>query len=329
MFSLEARISKIIEPIRGDLDEKPIRVRREQKLSLSIRAERESRIRSGLKQVELARLWGVTKQAVWNAIKSYGLHEEWKQAKKSEKDKRVQVGNLSDMINSIAGELVVTINHGAYLRTGDGQWAEKMAFAYLQRHRHSSNSFSKLVEVYSAYKIARDNGKRVSLTDFQELTGIHFTNVGNILRDSSLEPLVRGRPKRKPVSKEKKDTLKRVAVEGTQLSAADVAYFLDVPEFVALKNLKAYGAMFSGGCRSKIGIRGSRSGRQLTYRVASEIYEAIDIGFSVEEAAYLADSCVGVVQHALVQRRQIAGEIAETLRILYPKRRSRKPYLST
>ena len=287
----------------------------------------------GLSQVQLANRFEISYTRVQQLLKETGVYESWKEsrphyASAQEKHKMI-LEDIAGMINNVAGGLVSIIQEAAYRNSGEEQWAEKKAFEYLRKHPRSKLGLEKITALFSLYIDAEKNGNRISLSEFSELAQIPVMTISKIFNKSSLEPMVRGRLERHPINKEKKDALRRIAESGTKLSSRDISYFLGIPDYVANQDIRIYGCEFSGGLRKDIGLRCGLRRKHITYALASQIYEAIDLGFDVEETAELNDTTNKIIIYALSDRAVISRDIRRELRILYPGRKSNKSYLSS
>ncbi|MEK6940231.1 MAG: hypothetical protein AABX31_05895, partial [Nanoarchaeota archaeon] len=71
---------------------------------------------------------------------------------------------------------------------------------------------------------------------------------------------------------------------------------------------------------------GFGKGTSLTYRLASQIYEAADLGFNSTEVTELLDTTPRVVEYALTERKTLESKIINALQVLYPEENIYKPY---
>ena len=127
---------------------------------------------------------------------------------------------------------------------------------------------------------------------------------------------------RHPTPQNKKEALKR-AID-LEMSAGDIGHFVGVAWHVAQQNMERYGRKRDFACRP---IKRLFRGSALTYRASSQIYEAKDLDFTRDEIAELLGLDNKIVDYALRNRRKIGGKIKDALKILYPERKSNKPYL--
>ena len=106
------------------------------------------------------------------------------------------------------------------------------------------------------------------------------------------------------------------------------AYFLGLNDWVVNQNMTLYGLKNK---RPKVqhAIKSFGMGRNhniLTYRLASQIYEACDLGFTLEETCELLDTTPQIVDYAIKHDKKIEADIVKALRILYKDKRVNRPY---
>src|SRR3989344_4020138 len=99
----------------------------------------------------------------------------------------------------------------------------------------------------------------------------------------------------------------------------DIAYFVGLPDHFP----KAYFAKKS----SKNPAEAFISGSLLTYRLASQVYEAQDLGFTPAEIAELVDARIKTISFAIAQRISIERPIIDALREVYKDNKHDKPYV--
>ena len=202
-------------------------------------------------------------------------------------------------------------------RTNEG-WAQKRALEYkigLKRHKHAI-AFDKTLEVFRRYKEARDNGKVRTLADLGDGLNLWTTTVRRLLQYFDLPYL-----SYELSQKDKIIAKKRFKVaKGLKFNKTDAAYFLGVSERILpspvkeIKPILLPKLVFSGGST------------WLPYRVASQVYQAQDSGFSRDEIIFLLDKSSEIIDHALKNRPQIENDIIVNLRKLYPERDVKRPY---
>lgn len=94
---------------------------------------------------------------------------------------------------------------------------------------------------------------------------------------------------------------------------ADIAYFLRLPLHVPDLRYKAFGKR----PKAKRYIKSFSRHGMLTYRLASQIYEAKDCDFRKSEITELLDKDEMIVGYALFYRKEVKPKIVKGLRVLY------------
>lgn len=251
------------------------------------------------------------------------LYELWKEAKQKRKNEERERQDL-------LGRMMQEVTQKAY---ENASWAEQRAFDYVSQRKvvhEDCYTFEELLTFFSAYEKFKRKNKKVSLKKLGKSMKVAGRRATDILSAVGLDNLAGRHYERKLTPNWKKEALRRFANQKSHVGAADVAYFLRIPANAAAGNLMRFGYDMCRGLREtelKIQTDRKKGMKDLTYRLASQVYEAVDCGFSVNETAYLLDTDTRVVVYALVERRDIRKEIVRALNILYPERKSKKPYL--
>ena len=202
---------------------------------------------------------------------------------------------------------------------------EKAAeYIYKTPTNEKSNSFNSLVAAFKRYEKAKKSGKKIGLEKIVDGLDISFTQMGKILNKLNLEPIY-GKRKRTIISKEKKRAMQRSA--NTNMPSSDIAYFINlkgynINEFnnghlSARPNIKKY--IFCGGSNT--------TNRYLTWKIASEIYEAKDLtDFKDDEIIELLGINKKVLDYAIAQRNKIEPKLIRDLKIIYGAEDIKTPY---
>lgn len=169
--------------------------------------------------------------------------------------------------------------------------------------------YEKLVEVFRRYEKAAGTEEKMSLRELAD--GIAYPSlIGYILKSTGLKPLMRPDTKRKSLlSDEEKTAIDRAF--DIEMSATDIAYFIGVAHYKVQRRLSQkgkrpqYTSLFRAG-----------RGNFLTYSLADRIYEATDLGFTGDEIAYLFDTDVQLVDHAVENRHVYGPKIRQAREIL-------------
>lgn len=206
-------------------------------------------------------------------------------------------------------------------------WPYKKALEYcrysmsLPRLSNRRNySFRRLVDMFKAYQDAKIGTRNVTLTKLGSILGSDGNHgVIKILKSLGLsEPWhhsVR-------IPEEVKKNIKYAAY--TKLSPNDIAYLLGCSIDLVVNNSPRQR-------RRKVPIligSGYDQDNKLTYRIASQIYEAQDLAFNEKEIAELLDIDDGKVIFAQNNRDAVGSEIIKALKILHPDKKVEGPYKS-
>ncbi|MBP7708310.1 hypothetical protein KA107_01380 [Candidatus Pacearchaeota archaeon] len=255
---------------------------------------------------------GVSRQRAKQVIDFLGIHDAWKLAREIDKgnvlspealEKRNAVENLLDLLKTRKSKLEEA------LEPRDREALHAAEKYYSSPHRRFT-----LEDYYSIFRTYFESKERgdIHFKDLGRKTGKRYNSVSRILRSQGYE--TENKAPRLP--KEKKDILR-----ASPLTAVDIKYLFNCPspQIFANRNIKR--------CIARFGRR--KTWEFLTYRKASEIYEATDAGFSVQEVKELIGSSETLINYALENRPAIARPISETIRKFCGLDSYEKPYLTT
>lgn len=263
---------------------------------------------------------GLSKERVRQYLKLSGQHDLWKTARKESLAKGVPGESEK---NEVIGDLVGLITQIAYSRASE---AERKTYEYLTGGRRSRRmSWEKLTSLFDEYFRLKDSKEKVSLKGLEKESGISFTQVGMILRAVNLEPL-HGKRERHITPEWKKQAIRRAF--NLDVNTFDLAYFLELPNHVVYQNLRMMGDrplrpvfITEPPPESCFPV--------LNYRLASQVYEARDAGFTIEETVELLDTRKRVVDYLLEKENIVSSKIVEILGVLYPDEKITTPYVQT
>lgn len=281
----------------------------------------ESMIREGRAEAEIGKILNVSSESIRQKIHALGLYNKWKNERKRQKEdrQRAKQGKLEE-IQKLTSVLEQRVKQLVY---GEG-WAYEKAWEFFSSlkiyKQDQSYSFDRIVELFNRYDAARKKEKTLSLKELGVGIEIPPTSIGRILRVVGIDPMYR-KIERECTPKETKEALARGL--SIDMTASDLAYFLDIPFYTVADvrrrhkiKVKANKPIKRFGFRNKV----------LTYRLASQIYEAEDLGFNTEEIRELFDTREDIVNHALRYRTPIGNTIIRTLKELYPNKIINQPY---
>ena len=266
----------------------------------------------------------VTHEAVRLYLINAGLHDKWKKIRKEKKEGK---RNTKVAVNALSSYELRLYNERAYSlaeKEGWNTWAIKALNYYLETSTiNDMNYLQKLDILFTVYGDAFDNNKKLSVGRLAEISGFkNGASALDILRKSGLKPLFRELD-RHVTPKYKKEKI--IAASELGLSATDISFFLGVGEYV-VEDYWRRGKLRSGiaNLLMRLGIYGP-----LTYRKASEIYEAQDAGFTREETLYLLDTNGATYDFAARNRNVIEPKIKDVIDFLWPEFKPHKnPYLT-
>lgn len=175
----------------------------------------------------------------------------------------------------------------------------------LERHykkKTHKTSFESIVSLFEAYYEAKDSGEKLSLMELGERCGISFTQVGMILKEAEEKPLY-GARERKLLSEEGNRLAETAIMIESNLSYKDMGKIIGVPSYVLHERASRIGKKHPWT---------SIAHPALTYSKAIDLFEALDAGFSKEDAMQYAQiSSIRAYEIALARRRNIEREVYE------------------
>lgn len=215
-------------------------------------------------------------------------------------------------------------------------WAYKKAVEYftsLDKRRPSVKPFSSYLTIFQEYEQAQKTDKKLSLKELAIRAGFssYAGSVNKILRAVNVKPLF-GNNTLSP--QHKLEAMRRGAE--LRLSGTDIGYFLDIPlnnfhEFTHRKYGSYSPTAFIEIIYTDMKYRTKNCPLHLSF--ASQIYEAHDAGFSIEETRKLLPNPQGKgkhdinkIQQILTSRSGIEPTIITLLQQLYNKPELTKPY---
>ena len=273
---------------------------------------------------------GRTVDLTYEGVRQYIIRSDQGEEFKKQRDRSKKEEALQRFLQSegYRKKLIGGIVHGIFQRAyeNETEWEKRKATEYIVSTNFRTNySFDKLTKIFRLYKKAKEKGKKLSLNEFQEKTGIGSSSIGGILHRVGLEPMYGSLERRRNLLVEELIAVKRAGK--IDMSAPDLAYFTNLAQHSLIfhfSRLKVKRPII------KTCIKSFGRAKVFTYRLASQIYEAHDAGyfkeFSIEEMADFFDATVQILDYALSEKRNIAPRIGDALKIIYPERKSIKPY---
>ena len=288
--------------------------------------ERDRLIDLGLSLKEISEISGVSYQAISIYIMFSGKSKKWKykrdNIKKREIEIKEEIRNEELKRVKCLEEITAQIfSHMKYQAEIEG-WPSIKAVEYsATRKRKLPYKFEDLITVFKRYKKAAGSDTRLSYRELCEGTKISEMILSHILKNVNLKPFYEEFSNVRRLTESDKETLQKILNLG--FPVPDIGYFLGVlpstiSQFYKRRNIKIY--------RTETRIRPKGTSEVLTYRLASQFYEAMDIGFDTQEIMELYDRDIGVIELAKEKRSEIEPKIINLLRVMYNSEIN-KPYL--
>ncbi len=296
---------------------------------------------------------GVSRQRVLEYLKHAGLHMLWK-----EKRHEVMLHNqarsgsvnfgMNEVVNPLVvmresfvsmlacgleqkvGEMEVEVKSGV---GGVGEKAVSKAVRYWFPKRKAPllKPLDVYVRMLEMYYSGLEKGEKYSVMQLAKKGGLCFPYVGVFLKKVGEKPMYRTFSRRVTTVSEK-EAIQRGAE--LQLSYTDIAYFLGLKDYVVRTNprWKQYGV----ACEEQLSFScvGSKEYivKKASLRDVSQMYEATDAGFCVEEVVELLQVGKihfyreGQISFFLQQREKIEPKLIGVLRLLYNNPSQETPY---
>lgn len=242
-------------------------------------------------------------------------HKKWKSARKKPKlEKQQRESAIRNVIKLAQKDLYQESNR-----------VEQKVFEFFMSARHRRILPEQVRTICTRYFEAKDAGKKLSLEKLGEGLHLCIPEIGRILKDARLEPLF-GKKERHMTPQWKKEAIKRAFP--LDVNPPDIAYFLELPEHIVYQNMKIIGPRpkrqeFIAEPLANTGLP------DLNYRLASQIYEARDLKFEIQEIVELLDMRKTVINYILKNETIISPKIFDILKTLYPEKNITTPYIQT
>jgi len=197
-------------------------------------------------------------------------------------------------------------------------WAMGKALEY--RHHNNSRSINLdiLFSIFDKYDKAIKEGKKLSLNELGEGSHIYPANVGRILKNAGLQPMY-GTLERKATSKKEKIMIKRSF--RLPLNSIDISYFIGTKKHNVHDKFR-----MMGGRKNQ---QSKFLSKRITYRLASQVYEAQDIHMDNEDICDLLEINEELLAYITLKRDSYEPRIIKALRVIYADKNLNKPYKLT
>ncbi len=265
-------------------------------------------LKMGMSVIEMCQYSGLTGEGNRQYIIRTGQYTLWKEKREGKKRaQRRMEEEKREMKEAILAALMARI----FQLQQTTSWPEKKTSEFLLSRTHTSYTQETLQKLFTLYYQAQQQGKKLSLKELSNQTGLPYqASVGRVLRAVGLEPCY-GKLRRITAEPETEAALERA--KEIPFSHQDIAYFLDIPD-----HTPAITRYFSLAKRTVRGKEIRRfQGYSLTWRKASEIYEARDARFKEKDLPQLLDTSKEVVAYALQMRKKIEPVLVKALQFIH------------
>lgn len=284
-------------------------------------------IEQGLTLEEISQNNLLSRERIRQYINDSGQHDYFVQRRKTQKELESAAAR-----DKTRRELITILQDRLYQKAKEQGWAYEKAVEYdLSRKQIRTTGprkalpLARLITLFETYENAKKNNHRMSLQDLQNETELHFVTIGKIFRKMHIKPMY-DTPHH--LALENQERIKKAAT--LEVSCSDIAYFLGLPLYTI------------NNCLAGLHLRQPRIGKRpsifrvshleaqqshLTYRLASQIYEAHDLGFDENDITNLFNTHIKITTYTLEQRSTLAPKIIRALHTLYPNHNINKPYL--
>jgi DNA-directed RNA polymerase specialized sigma24 family protein len=254
----------------------------------------------------------VSHETVRTILKKAGLNRSrnsWRQITRE----------IQSQKNKIYQEIYDFIGPTLEQRLSQATWAERKTVEYFESLIYTTKASHKredVLKLFQAYESAERDGIKLSLEQFQDITGIWYPSIGKIFQRVNVKPMYGNltiRPINFFLAPDIEERLERFVDQ--EISPRDLSYFLNVPEHVVYRRLKKFGRTLRHYCDG------------FTYRLASEIYHAQDLKFNDDEIGELLGLSSEKVKKALRRRQELEPKITDMLKTLFDDYSIDTPYI--
>ncbi len=281
-------------------------------------------IELGVSLCEIAKKQEISRERVRQYILSTGQYNEWKKAR----EKNIQERETTKFI---LRKIVSQIKEVAKRR---GMEEHALAYEKTEKYFSKVNGEYFCGQIFSFlkdYYETRERGEKISIMKLGGKHGLWCDKAYRILKTIGEKPLVKPPKKtRETIPEYKRQALERAAE--MPISNSDIGYFLGLSEEVVSRHYR-FSENRDRRANADFHKPLKRFGKAyLAYRLASQIYEAIDsrkqegCGFSKQETLEVLSCDERVFNYALEHRSEIEPVIIKVLKTAYPDEVVNKPY---
>lgn len=275
----------------------------------------------------IAKLMDVTPAAISGHMrhkKRRELYNLWKRnirkAKEQKSEDRLRLQHTRARLISVLESRMLQL-------ADEGGWACEKALSYTHsRGDYYSKGhipFETLLRFFHRYYCALEQDRSVSMLKLTDGLDMSHISASRILKKMGLRSLCQNITKKRVLlTKEQKEAIKRGI--DLDMSSVDMGYFLCIPGYTVSQTFSRLGKK-AVGHRSGIKPLGA-GGRIVTYRLASQVYEAHDEEFTMGETCEFLGINANMYNYILDHREDLEEKIVGALRVLYADETIDQPY---
>jgi hypothetical protein len=268
---------------------------------------------------------------ILNCLIGSGLYESGKQARQERIEFSSKRSNIMSLNNGRKAFLRVLYAQLESQAKEEG-WAYEKAVAYwsrLNKKHHLVKPFSDYLRVFEVYAQAKERGERLSLEEIAQESNFRLMSLLRMLKAVGVGSMRWTTAPRNP--KPVQEAIHRGIGRG--LGAKDLMYFLDLSHNHVAGAFITQKVSHSPNLAVEIWDSKKRKNRYIPLCVASEVYEANDAGFELEEIEELLmvnrkrrKYPRRIIHSLLLSRAEVEPVLVDTLRELYNRKDLDKPY---
>jgi len=266
---------------------------------------RDRLLRRGVPLADVAREFGVCRERMGQLARKNNLHEIWKKSNihyRAKTFRKRRYAELNGIVDSLlwhkVEQAIDDVNHP--------QWPEASAVRYRAGCNGSNiRGIDHLLRIFTAYQ----QNSNASKSDLAKKAKVCPSAIAIVLNSSNL----RDTKYRSHPSEEQKSLIERV--RRCQMRTIDISAFTDISTWIISERRK--------------GVKLSKRAQQFNHYRASQIYEAMDLGYSIQETAELMDLSTFTIERYNKRRRSASNVIINMLRKAYPDQEIKTPYLGS
>ncbi len=269
-------------------------------------------IQEGLSMAEMGRRLNLSREWIRQYLQRNSLYDIWNANVKLTQE-------CSKKTIKYHQDIMLLIALRAYeLAEQKGSAYVKAIDYFLNKHKpYNSIPLEKIISLFTSHETAQQSGIELTIKELSKKSNINYESTKRILKKVGLS-YINQKPRLTKLTKEKRKTI--IEARRLENSIKDIAYFSKVSGSSIKRIINQD--------KRKVKYRKVKYIRTPPYRRSSQIYEAQDLGFTIEEISELLDINSRHIKRAFKKREIYEERIITLLNTLYPNKQHNKPYLT-